>query len=174
MIDAASQTDASWQLNSASGSTMFNGVAGIDSFEPSTVWPFNVQDAKFNTFDRGNINQVSGCGDEAGTALAMGTFDPAQFNSNNTPPNFTTLDPIIYWWSDGGRRLFIAKKTLTEPGIIDRMEAIPFDVQTYNVSPNTTINNPTLLTTERFWWIKQIGASGLLLAGTNKGVVGLG
>ncbi|MDP3889161.1 MAG: hypothetical protein Q8Q25_01300, partial [bacterium] len=170
IIDATDQTTANWTAVEAN--TMFPGIAGIDTPVRYTVWPFSVQDVcNFHSFARGSIHQLSGTGNVGGTAADIGQFVPTQFNANDTTQNFETLDPIVYFWSDGGRRLFIVKP-ITSPSYQSKISSLPFDVITWN-SANTILQYQVLQTIQRFFWIKQIGATGLLLAGTERGIVGL-
>ncbi len=54
-----------------------------------------------------------------------------------------------------------------------KIGVLPFDISIWNIAQLDVLNNPTLNTISRFYWIKQIGATGILMAGTGNGVTGL-
>ncbi len=176
---ATTQAAANWSLVAASptqttATTAFFGIAGADTPVRQTTWPFSIQDQNgFFTFNRGSIHQFSGNGNTGGTASLFNTFFiPAQFNANTTSTLFKTLFPIIYFFSDGGRRFFIFNRT-SDPADVVRIGVLPFDIDIWNIAQLDILNNPTLLGIPRFYWIKQIGATGILMAGTGNGVIGL-
>jgi hypothetical protein len=176
--DAVSQADASWQLVQNSGTNFYLGVGGMNTSTsaaaPSTVWPFNLQDPlSLKLFNRGSIYQLNGSLDAVPFA-----FVPAFFNSiDSSNPNFATLDPITYFWSDGARRFFVinpSNKGCSVPSNNNLM-VLPFDTIDWNIAkPTQDLSfDPTLTTVQSFNWIQDIGASGITMAGTNQGVVGL-
>jgi hypothetical protein len=185
IIDATNQATANWTLIANSQQTMFIAPTGIDSSYNSitqTVWPISVEDKdRCTSFARGGIYQLSGTGNvaaltppPAGGAFAnINTFVPADFNALSTAPQFETLNPTTYLWSDGARRIFITK-SITQPGSTNFLTSLPFDVSQWNInSPQNPIANPNLQNIENFFWVKQIGVTGFLLAGTNHGIIGL-
>lgn len=173
------QAAADWQLVEASATqttktTAFFGIAGADTPVRQTTWPFSIQDELgYLTFNRGSIHQFSGNGNTGGTSpLFNSFFIPAQFNTNTISPLFKTLFPIIYFFSDGGRRFFIYNRP-SDPADVVRIGVLPFDIAEWNIAQLDILNNPTLLTIPRFYWVKQIGATGIVMAGTGDGVIGL-
>jgi hypothetical protein len=173
------QADAQWMLVAANAiqttaTTAFFGIAGADTPIRNTTWPFSIQDQNgFLTFDRGSIHQFSGNGNMGGTAPEFNSyFIPAAFNARPQTAEFTTLFPIIYFFSDGGRRFFIYNRT-TDPADIVKIGVLPFDINDWNIAQLNVLNNPTLNAINRFYWLKQIGATGILMAGTGNGLVGL-
>ena len=179
IANANNQTDSAWKLIANSQNTLFVGIGGIETPVRHTVWPFSMQDVdRFKTFDRSSIHQISGSEDPTLINQAtradqplIGTFNPLQFNAQNGE-NFATLDPITYFWSDGGRRFFIFNRII-DPTTQNRLGVIPFDVDTFNIAGPTILTHPILQKIQRFYWVQAIGTSGLVLAGTQKGVVGL-
>ncbi len=176
---ATTQTAANWQLVTESNSkttltTAFYGIAGMDTPVRNTSWPFSIQDQSgFSTFDRGSIHQFSGIGNSGGTATAFNTFFvPEKFNARPQSATFKTLHPIIYFFSDGGRRFFIYNRT-SDPANQIKIGVLPFDVTDWNVAQIDILNNPTLENVNQIYWLKQIGATGILMAGTGTGVIGL-
>ncbi len=177
--DATTQAAASWTLvreNAArdTQNTMFNGIGGMDTPIPYTTWPFSVQDASgCSTFDRGSIHQFSGTGDST-DSLFNSFFVPEKFNANPQPVTspFSTLFPIIYFYSDGGRRFFVFNRT-TDPANQTRLGIIPFDINDWNVTQPDILNNPITSTMRRFYWVRSIGPTGIVMAGTETGVIGL-
>ncbi len=153
---------------------MFNGIGGMDTPIPYTTWPFSVQDTSgCCTFDRGSVHQFSGTGDSSGS-LFNSFFVPEKFNANPQPVTspFSTLFPIIYFYSDGGRRFFVFNRT-TDPANQTRLGIIPFDINDWNVTQPDILNNPITSTMRRFYWVRSIGPTGIVMAGTETGVIGL-
>lgn len=185
IADAQTQDEAAWQLISGTANTTFIGIGGMEVPVRHTVWPLSMQDEKrFNTFERSSIHQVSGSENLEGQPQRadqplIGSFNPTQFNAqdptrfdaqdNNT---FVTLDPITHFWSDGGRRFFIFNRVV-DAANENKLGVLPFDAAAFNLSSATILTHPILQKIKRFYWIKVIGASGLVLAGTEQGVVGL-
>ena len=146
----------------------------MDTPVRNTSWPFSIQDQSgFSTFDRGSIHQFSGIGNSGGTATAFNTFFvPEKFNARPQSATFKTLHPIIYFFSDGGRRFFIYNRT-SDPANQIKIGVLPFDVTDWNVAQIDILNNPTLENVNQIYLLKQIGATGILMAGTGTGVIGL-
>lgn len=171
--DAATQTAANWTVIPGTNPIMFFGVAGIDTPIRHTVWPFSTHDESgANTFEKSQIRQISGTGNTAGTAANIDTFVPIEFNALNSPPGFQFFDPITYFFSDGTRRFFIINPT-QDPATENKLMVSPYNTTEWNVGIPQVLSNPVLQQHERFYWVKQIGITGLLLAGTENGVVGL-
>ena len=174
--DALNQTAADWQLIPTTDTTMFNGIAGIDTPIRHTVWPFSIEDEQFcQTFERGIIHQLSAHGNETGNAPCFNLifpFIPEEFNAFPLTDPFKLLDPITFFFSDGGRRFFIFNRT-QDPPCKNKIGVIPFCIPEWNVTKPRVLTHPVLDTICRFYWIKQIGVSGLLMAGTGTGVVAL-
>lgn len=176
---AANQTDANWQLVNNSDNNFYLGIGGMNTSipiaPPSTVWPFNLQDPLgFKIYDKGSIYQLNGSNNSSPFA-----FKPPLFNSINSSKsaNFTTLDPITYFWSDGGRRFFIinpSQKGCTS-STSNTLLVLPYDTIGWDITqPDQNIDlDPILNTIESYNWIQDIGATGIIIAGTNQGVVGL-
>ncbi len=173
------QATASWGVVAASATkttatTAFAGIAAADTPVRQTTWPFSIQDESgFLTFNRGSIHQFSGDGNSGGTASQFNSyFIPEKFNANSSSSNFRTLFPIIFFFSDGGRRFFIYNRP-SDPADVVKIGVLPFDIDIWNIAQLEVLNNPTLVTIPRFYWIKQIGATGIVMAGTGDGVIGL-
>jgi len=172
------QAAASWQVvadtNNSTATTAFFGVAGANTPIRHTTWPISIEDENgFKTFDRGSINQFSGNGETGGTAATFnGFFIPEFFNANSSSLQFTTLYPIINFFSDGGRRFFVYNR-ITDPPDQVKLGTLPFEVSNWNIVQPDIIHHPTLNAVDRIFWVQQIGASGFLMVGTEKGVLGL-
>lgn len=173
IIEATDQALALWELVDGTANTLFNGIGFIDTPISDTIWPISVADA-FNhkTFDRSDINQLSGSGNDTGTAAEIGTFEPEFFNALSANKKFNTLYPITYFWSDGGRRFFIINRT-TSGAQSTQLAVMPFGVNEWSVQQFEPLFNPTLRQFRGINWVRDIGATGLVIAGTNRGVVGL-
>lgn len=173
--DATDQTDAAWQHISDSGTDYYKGIGGMHSSipiaSPSTVWPFSLQNSSpCKLFNQGSIYQLNGTQD-AGPF----NFVPLFFNSiETTDPHFAALDPISYFWSDGARRFFIIKPTIKNCvcNVFNALMILPFDTIDWNISfPQENIVPEVV--TQSLYWVEDIGATGIVIAGTNKGVIGL-
>lgn len=176
---ATTQTAANWQLvqqdsETTTANTAFFGVEGAHIPIRHTTWPISIEDESgFKTYDRGSINQFSGNGNSAGTSATFDSFfSPTLFNANSSATIFATLFPIVSFYSDGGRRFFIYNRT-TDPADQLKLGTLPFDISTWNIVQPEILYHPTLETIDRFFWVNQIGASGFLMVGTERGVLGL-
>ena len=103
-------------------------------------------------------------------------FVPPFFNSiETTNPAFTTVPLITYFWSDGARRIGIVANVESScaPG---QLICLPFDTLVWDIdNPEEAILSDLVLNTvTALYWIKQIGMTGLLMAGTDLGLVALG
>lgn len=177
--NAINQTDANWSLIATSNSELFNGLGYIDNtpiplVPPSTIWPYNLADPSGNkTYNGGQINQVAGSSD-----TSPFIFVPSFFNSiTNTQPFFATT-PVIYFWSDGARRFFITQNvqrfSSLPPSINqNNLVILPFDTTAWGVSSikEQIVDNSVINSAKVLYWIRPIGASGIILMGTNFGVI---
>jgi hypothetical protein len=177
---AVSQTDANWQLVNNSGNNFYLGIGGMNTSipiaPPSTVWPFNLQDPLgLRIFNRGSIYQLNGSSDTSAFAFAPPFFN--SISSSAPGSKFATLDPITYFWSDGGRRFFIINPS--QQGCVspnnNTLLILPYDTTDWDVTqPDQDIGmDPILNTIGSYNWVQDIGATGIIMAGTNQGVVGL-
>jgi len=169
---ATNQTTAAWTVYPGTASTCFWGIAGMNTPIRNTVWPFSAQDENnIGSFDRGSIYQLSTTSTNGITPL-FGGFDPANFNAKSSDPAFKTLYPINTFWSDGARRFFVANRTI-DPGTQNKLSVVPFDVTAWDCVSQGILNDPTTTVPEHFYWVEQIGATGFLLAGGGKGLIGI-
>lgn len=161
-----------WHQVPADVTTMFAGIAGIDTPFPRTVWPFSVEDTDDNhIFDCSSIYQISGPTVDPSTL----TFVPAHFNANSCSSAFDCYYPITSFWSDGARRFFIINRTCEELNR-NRLMVVPYEVGLWHVTnpaQQLITYDSYVVGADRFFWVKQIGASGMLMAGTNRGVIAL-
>lgn len=177
---AISQADANWQLVNNSGNNFYLGIGGMNTSvpiaSPSTVWPFNLQDPLgFKTFNRGRIYQLNGSNNSTPFSFAPLFFN--SLNSGSASSKFATLDPITYFWSDGGRRFFVinpSKQGCNTP-TSNTLLILPFDTTDWDIAqPDQNIDlDPVLKAVDTYNWVQDIGATGIIMAGTNQGVVGL-
>jgi hypothetical protein len=173
IISATNQTAAQWTQQDT---ILYDEIAGMDTPLPATVWPISTVDQfGFNTFDRSSIYQVSGTGNSAGTSsnFTASPGIPSIFNGSSTASSFATLQPVTYFYSDGARRLLVANAPVNNPATTGIL-SFPWNVQTWNISDpaSTQFYYPALTGNNGFFWIKEIGATGILMAGTQSGVVG--
>lgn len=176
--NAISQTEADWQLVNGSDNSFFCGIGGMDTILPTTAWPFSLGPLNNpKIYNRSDITQVNGgtTEDNDGMTPLPFQFVPSNFNANAlTDPGepFATFAPITYFTSDGARRFFIIKNPCCT------INNNVLQVSPYNVLVNTT-NSPTIVSDSSlqfdatYFWAKQIGATGLFMAGINTGVAAL-
>lgn len=175
---AVSQTDAAWALINTA---LYNGIAGIDpelsnlgataliTGGPSTVWPFSIQDAAgLKTDQRGSIAQLNG-----NSNTAPYVFIPEPFNTSSTKKPPLTMPQITYFWTDGTRRFFIVRQASGNKS--NQLMISPYASDEWNIvlPEQLLLDDAAVDIVPYFTWVRQIGASGVLLAGTNKGVVAL-
>ena len=189
--EAKNQANAQWKPVDEDDTSMYTGIFAIDNrptntfttdniitdtaYILSTVWPVQVADENSClTFEKSNIRQLNGS-DNA--ALPM--FIPVHFNAISAgdieiDKEFETLNPISSFWSDGARRFFIMQR-MCDPKWANKIFVIPYDIKEWCVESQDTmmLTDPALQQIKTFYWIRHIGASGILMAGTNTGVVTL-
>ena len=95
------------------------------------------------------------------------------FNSDSATL-FTRLSPIRKFWSDGARRMYIGIPANSD-GQHNKLYTLPFNVGVagWNVTGELQLTDSELANHERLYWVQQIGATGNIMAGTNKGVISL-
>lgn len=173
---ASSSADADWTIISKTNGRLFNTIGYIDNAPipaapPSTIWPINLVDLnKCKIYNNSIIDQLAGSNDATPFA-----FVPAFFNTNiPTSKNANTLEPISYFWTDGLRRFIIAKNN-GEFGGYNHLIVLPFDLIEWGVNSieNQFVDSGVPLTVGTYYWIRTIGASGIILAGTDSGVIAL-
>ncbi|MCA9769771.1 hypothetical protein KC460_00170 [Candidatus Dependentiae bacterium] len=177
--DATSQTDAGWVQIDPAFYTSITGIdnawaatiGGSDVTSRSTVWPVSLRDEhNLKTFTRNSVHQLNGTTD-AGPFNFVSTF----FNSiDTTDNNFTTLPRTFKFWSDGGRRFFIVYLPETSSNQ-NRLLVLPFDTIRWNVYDLSmqSLFDPVLTQIQVFNWVQHIGMTGVILAGTNNGIIAL-
>lgn len=168
---ANNQSDAAWQLIAAPGSQLFTGIAGVNAPVPSMAWPLSQQDPTGKKiYNTGLVSQLIG-GIDGGIA---GPFQllPAQFNALSNDPVFQMISPISNFWSDGGRRFFILQSNC-KGLLVQELLAMPYDVAQWGVTRPAVLTDPIFETVGTLYWIQQIGATGIVMAGTNSGVIAL-
>ncbi len=173
--NAIDQTDAAW-LKITNTSFFYNGISAVDNASiplasPSTVWPFHVADRGANTFDQSIFQQLNGSSDTVNFAFVPTFFMSIEQGIN---PVFDTIPLISTFWSDGARRL-MTEVNITSSTIPEELLVLPFDTIEWDIDdPNDAkISDTVLSDIFEILWIKQIGVSGLLLLGTNTGIVAL-
>jgi len=170
IIGANSQAAALWEPVSAGGTAPFYNIFGVDNATvKTTVWPIEIADEKgMTTFEHSKIRQLHGT---ANTNTFP--FLPLVFNSPDIDPAFQVTNGAIYFWSDGARRFFIVRET-NDPGEKNRLMTLPYNTAAWSITtPYVYLSEHVLSTIPSFYWIKQIGATGILMAGTRKGIVAL-
>jgi len=185
VFSAGDQEGAAWQPVDDQDTSMYTGIFAVDNIptettqdyqhELSTVWPIQVADGQnCFTFEKSNIRQLNGS-----SSTDLPTFMPVNFNATpsgnfETDKEFETLDPISYFWSDGARRFFIMQR-LFDPNWVNKIFVIPYNTLEWSISdPDTMLlTDPALKQIKTFYWIRHIGATGILMAGTDSGVVSL-
>lgn len=173
--EAVNQEDAQWELIDACYPFFYKGIGAPDTNipvdSPSTLWPFTLLQGSGNCggAERSTIEQLAGTAD-------AGPFNrvPPFFTSIEGPHScFRTIPPITYFWSDGARRISISPHFNTFCAM--ELLSFPFDTVVWNVAcpDEAFIEDPVLDAYTSFFWIKQIGVSGILAVGNERGVVAL-
>lgn len=180
IIDATSPTEAAWVQLPANNSTFFQGMTGMDAPIPGTVWPFSCEDLKqLKTFEKSRIYQISGEGDSAGTTALFNSFVPPLFNAKGGSVALSYFDPILNFWSDGARRFFVidpADQICGSTCRIEQLMILPYNTVEWNVqSPGAglVLGDPTVDSRKNYFWTHHIGVTGVLMVGTEKGVIAL-
>ncbi|BDC34672.1 hypothetical protein Noda2021_06300 [Candidatus Dependentiae bacterium Noda2021] len=171
---ATDQVTAAW-ASVGTQQSYYNALAALDSAVPltsnTTIWALSLQsDSLLNTFENGTIEQLNGT-----ISTADYAFVPPYFISTQqlTDPLFAVLPPLTYFWTDGNRRLLVGANGYCKTG--NSLFSLPFNTLEWRVpAPDQTIITNAIVTPNRtINWIKQIGVTGLLLMGTNKGILSL-
>lgn len=170
IILAKTQAAAAWAPISATDTTMYSALFGLDTEVRKKIWPMEVADNTYRkTFSRSSLDQLNSSPD----APVNFSFLPKPFNSTATLQKLQTLSQSTGFWSDGARRFFIINWE-HDPRFRNRLMVMPFDTyQWYVCSPDQVITDPRLSNICVFYWIEQIGASGIMMVGTNNGIVAL-
>jgi hypothetical protein len=174
---AISPTDAQWILVDGSDNTLYCGIGDMDTRLPTTAWPFTLGPLNYpQIYNRSSITQLNG-----GSSVDMGLdpapyqFVPIDFNANDLiEPGepFASFGPISYFWSDGARRFFIVNQDSCQ-GTANLLQVSPFDVDLYSINRPTLLGGSGIQYIRQFNWVKDIGGTGIVMAGTNRGVVAL-
>lgn len=174
--DALNQVDSAWQLI-PNTQFFYNDIGTVDNASipvapPTVVWPTYIADSDGQgTFDATVWQQLIGDSD-----TGPFVFIPPFFNAMaNIDMNFDTLPQNLQFWSDGARRLAIVTNIQSSCLPFDII-SLPFSNQQWNIQTpsDAFLADPLLMPIESFYWIKLIGSSGLLMVGTNQGIVALG
>lgn len=138
---------------------------------PQTVWASEWLDNSSGdgiwTFS--GLRQLGGS-----TAAAFADVPDATFNSDSSTL-FTRLSPIKKFWSDGARRLYVGVPGYSN-GSQNELFTLPFNVGSsdWNMSGERIISNDAIAQSHNvFHWVQAIGATGNIMAGTDKGVISL-
>ena len=183
VADATTQEEAAWARapqqrwnpdSTKNHTIFFGGIAGIDTPIPSTVWPISVEDlCGSRNYQYSWIYQFSSTA--TGSEPFFGKFVPQFFNAIVRTPAFEQINPILDFWSDGARRFFIISRP-TESTTRNRLMSFPYNTLEWRVcAPGQAVLlfDPYVTASKRFFWVKQIGITGILMAGTNDGVIAL-
>jgi hypothetical protein len=169
---AQDETDAAWAPLDELNHEFFNGIGTIDTPIQHTAWPFYITRSSACSASLASIlTQVSQAGN-ASNDTPPPPFDPQNFNTNMLNNDFKTLYPIIYFWTDGARRFFIFNIPQF-PAAISKMAVIPFDATNSTINVPFFIDDAAINTESQFYWIRSIGDLGIILAGTDSGVISL-
>jgi hypothetical protein len=176
VADAIDQADAAWALVPMRNTLWIEGIAGIDTPIPSTAWPISVEDiCNSRTYEHSWIYQISSISQNTPSTEYFKSFSPTFFNSIVRNSTFEWIDPITYFWSDGARRFFIINRTTCKTSN-NALMSFPFNTPEWHVcapGQNVLVFDPYVVATKRFFWVKQIGITGILMAGTQDGVIAL-
>ncbi len=111
--------------------------------------------------------------------------------TNSCCSTLKLFEKICYFWSDGGRRFFIIAPTNSKIACVPCcgkkkccccpleqlrfLEVTPFNTCVWNVCDplQTVLKDCILRTIPAFYWVRAIGMTGIVLAGTPSGVIAL-
>jgi len=189
--DSETQEQAMWQQVDSNDTSMYTGIFAVDNIPTdtmldyqqtsshqhilSTVWPVQVADEQnCLTFEKSSVKQLNGSASQAPPKFIPVNFNATPSGNFETNKAFEALDPISYFWTDGARRFFIMQRVF-DPNWMNKIFVIPYDINEWNApNPDTMmLTDPALQQIKTFYWIRHIGATGILMAGTNSGVVSL-
>lgn len=172
------------------------GTASLASTAYETVWPTQLANkcSCCKSFEFNNINQVNGsiedslpefnpqnfnaqyfnCVNCSSSSVASGSIDKKISCQNCINNNFNPIEPINYFWSDGARRFFVIKRTC-DPNFKNKLFSIPYNIQDWMITnpKNQVIYDSALQKINAFYWLGPIGVTGIILAGTDSGLVAL-
>lgn len=167
------QTEATWTqvTNPATDENVYDFLTGpTHNRYESTVWASHWADDALGlqTYTRSSWRQIN-----SSDIVTLADMPNAQFCTDGS--TITDVVPTKYFWSDGARRFFIGIPASSD-GRQNNIYALPYRVGTadwnINTEPGLEADN-ALETQDRFYWISNIGATGAIFAGSNKGVVAL-
>jgi len=169
---ATSQTNASWVAIDTSFYSNTMSVPFLKATSnPCMIWALCVRDQYgYQTCERSSIAQLGG-NDDAGPF----NFVPSFFNNtDSTNSEYTTLERSWRFWSDGARRFFIIN-LIERPCNRNYLMLLPFNTLEWKIGAQSEqiLQNNALNSVTHFHWIRQIGSTGIILAGTKKGVISL-
>lgn len=122
-----------------------------------------------NTYDLSSLRQLT-----SNDTTTLVDMPNAHFNSDSATV-ITTLLPIKYLWSDGARRFMVAIPENSN-GLTNAIKISPFRIGSddwHITAEPGPAQDKALKTQDRFYWVENIGATGHIMAGGNKGVVSL-
>ncbi len=169
---ATNQTEADWQVIDTTQTDYFSGINGIDTSIRHTTFPIRFDTVGCRSGEYASVLQLSGSGTGTLGDTGQAAFAPLFFNAKVPCKPFENLNPITSFFSDGTRRFFIMNNA-QDAFRRTTLSVIPFDTMLWSLSAPTTLAQPVLQTVERFFWVLPIGVTGLVLAGTEFGVIGL-
>lgn len=147
-----------------------NNVAMSFNIISTTMWATGLVDPLNNTtYNKTKLFQIVGT--EAGIAASNVQRIPRIFTNLGENAGFTTVDPGNRFFTDGARRFFIINSPLNPTGG-KNLFIQPFDTDTWHLASqsNGIVRDQQLQNIEAMYWIHQIGATGTIFMGTEKGV----
>ena len=163
MVAVNDQTAAGWTFIGNLSKSIVSKIFGVEGTTRSVIWPLSIP----SIFDSSTfLSQIT-----ANLTTLLTT--PNQFNYLNSEKDFPSIEFSNHFWTDGGRRFLLTQEKNSNG--INNILPIPFNSTSWNITKEEPpiLNNETLSNNKInfYHWIKQIGASGVLMAGTDKGIV---
>lgn len=186
IINAINQATALWQRENNGGKSLYSGVFGPQYPGKTTTWPITRAHDDCNILNKSIIRQLSGIAIPA--VLPSFAFCPLNFTSDHLN-KFNSVDTTSYFWSDGARRLFIIKRP--HESVKNQLLIFPYNVLEWGIivpdeflsanplfsAPTNAnafvVNDPAFSSITTLYWAQHIGATGILMAGTDRGVLAL-
>ena len=165
-LGALSQAGARWFAIPEAEKVFYSKLLTEKAPGQSTFWSIKINNALSN-----KTKQEKFAG-----STTFPTFFPNLTTFLNNETFFPSLEYTTNFWTDEGRRFFLIRET-NDNNETNQICLIPFNSTIWNVNSEDPpiIRNPVIHSngTKFFNWIKEIGSSGIIMAGTNNGVVAL-
>lgn len=170
---ATDQATALWTVMATTENSIYNHLSTAETILTPTVlwaayWVDNVNASGF--YNRSALSQF--CFSDNLTAYAE---VPATGFNDDGNLNLGDLRRVKDFWNDGCRR-FLISIPQTSNGLQTMLSLLPYQNARYEwnlVTEAPALAAERLREHSRYYWVQSIGATGSIMAGTNRGVISL-